>query len=152
MTRFTIHRFDALDVDLLHRIVKRREEVFVVEQKCAYLDVDGFDPDAWHAVGRDADDVVAYARILPAGTAQPDHPSIGRVLTAAPARGRGLGRAVMEFALEEAARLFPGATIKISAQTYLLEFYASLGFHAVGEGYLEDGIPHRAMLFDPAER
>ena len=150
MIHFAVHSFAELDADLLYRIVRRREEVFVVEQECAYLDADGHDRDAWHVIGfDDGGDLVAYARILPPGATQADHPSIGRVLTVPSVRGHGVGRALMEWTLAQVDRLFAGATVKISAQTHLEDFYVSLGFRTVGDGYLEDGIPHVAMVREP---
>lgn len=147
MTRIVRYTFDELSVPLLYRILQRREEIFVVEQDCAYLDIDGHDPVGWHVVGFDrADDVVAYARILPPGTTQPEYPSIGRVIVAESVRRKGVGGELMREALRGTDELFPGTTVKISAQSYLIDFYEALGFHVVGEPYLEDGIWHRAML------
>lgn len=147
MPRFELRTFDDLGAPRLYEVVRRREEVFVVEQECAYLDADGHDPQAWHVLGLAADDtLIAYARILPVGTVHPEHPTLGRVLTVASRRGEGLARELMGFALDRATELFGPVALKISAQTYLAAFYASLGFETIGEGYLEDGIPHVAMI------
>jgi len=146
MTRFVCHAFDDLDVDLLYRIVTWREAVFVVEQECVYLDADGRDPQGWHVVGLDVDDaLIAYARVLPPGTTYEEYPSIGRVLVVPAHRGRGVARELMLETLVATDALFPGRRVKISAQSHLVAFYESLGFELVGEPYLEDGIPHRAM-------
>lgn len=149
MTRFVRYAFDELDAALLYLVMRRREEVFVVEQECAYLDADGHDARGWHVLGLDDDDLVAYARVLPPGTTYVDHPSIGRVLVVASHRGRGLARELMGETLVATDTLFPGVAVKISAQSYLVGFYESIGFAVVGEPYLEDGIPHRAMIRPP---
>ncbi len=149
MTTFTCHHFEALDPRELYTILRLRQEVFVVEQDCAYLDADAHDLEGWHVLGREADGrVVAYARILPPGTTYPDHVSIGRVLTVSDRRGTGVARALMESTLGVVAEQFPRRAVKISAQSYLLDFYASFGFRRVGEPYLEDGIEHVAMVLD----
>lgn len=124
-----------------------RQAVFVVEQDCVYLDADGKDQESWHLMGVNSEkELVAYLRILPKGISYQNYPSIGRVLTAEKVRRDGAGKALMQQALIEAERIFPGEAIKISAQTYLNGFYESFGFEPVGEEYLEDGIPHVAMV------
>ncbi len=148
MTTFSCHHFEALDPHELYTVLRLRQEVFVVEQECAYLDADDHDLEAWHVLGRENSRVVAYARILPPGTTDPDHVSIGRVLTVPDRRGSGIARALMESTLGVVAAQFPGRPVRISAQSYLLEFYASLGFRRIGEPYLEDGIEHVAMVLD----
>jgi ElaA protein len=72
--------------------------------------------------------------------------SMGRVITVGPGRGRGLGRELVARALDQAAVVWPGAAIRISAQTRLASFYADFGFVAAGPPYLEDGIDHTEML------
>ncbi len=147
MLQFECLFFNNLSVFQLYEIMALRQAVFVVEQNCPYVDADGKDLPSWHLLGRQTDgQLVAYARLLPKGVAYPDYPSIGRVLSAPNARGAGLGRLLMETALIESRRLFGDHPVKIGAQLYLLEFYQSLGFFAVGEEYLEDGIPHIAMI------
>lgn len=124
-----------------------RQEVFVVEQNCPYLDADGKDQKSWHLLGWDEQGrLAAYARILPPGVSYPKYPSIGRVVTAPHSRGKGYGRELMQEASEALYRLFGRCPIKLSAQTYLLQFYESLGFRSTGEAYLEDDIPHTAMV------
>ena len=149
MTDFTCLRFDELDTRQLYEILRLRQEVFVVEQDCAYLDADGHDLVGWHVLGRDDDGVlVAYARILPPGTTYPDHVSFGRVITRRESRGRGVARDLTHRTLDLVLELFGPVAVKISAQTYLVPFYESLGFGRVGDRYLEDGIPHVAMVRD----
>jgi ElaA protein len=122
----------------LHDIVRLRIDVFVVEQKAAYPELDGRDllPDTRHLWFEDGGEVVAYLRVLldPGGIRR-----IGRVVTAAPARGAGLAARLMDAALTG-----PGEYV-LDAQTYVQGFYARYGFVAEGPEYLEDGIPHIKM-------
>jgi ElaA protein len=124
-----------------------RQEVFIVEQNCPYLDADGKDFKSWHLMGYDDDGkLVAYARLLPKGVAYENHASIGRVITSESVRRTGAGKALMKAALNEIEQLFPGENLKIGAQTYLRSFYENFGFVVSGEEYLEDGIPHFPMV------
>ncbi len=142
-------RFDALSVHELRRIYAARQRVFVVEQACAFLDADGDDERAFHlAAWRDGDadgEPVACARVLDPGTKYAEA-SIGRVITALPFRRTGLGREVFARAVAGAESAWPGAAIRISAQSRLERFYAGFGFEVVGDRYLEDGIDHSEML------
>lgn len=141
-------RFRELTPADLYSVVRLREEVFVVEQQCAYNDADGRDPQAWHLLGwstGDRRDLVAYARIFEPGVRYAE-PSIGRVVTAPSVRGTGLGRALMKEALRRVDILVPGRTIKIAAQRRLEKFYLELGFRTVSAPYEEDGITHVDML------
>ena len=138
--------FEELDAHLLYAILQLRQEVFVVEQQCWYLDADGKDQQAVHLVGALDGRVVAYTRILRRGISYPDHASIGRVVTSPTVRGRGFGRPLMEASIAELYSRYGRQTIKISAQAHLQDFYGSLGFVGMGDIYDEDGIPHRAML------
>ncbi|MDM4766048.1 GNAT family N-acetyltransferase [Pelomonas sp. SE-A7] len=137
--RWTCVRLDELPARELYEVLKLRAEVFVVEQRCMYLDPDGADLEAWHLLGR-ADDgaLAAYARLL-------SGPRIGRVLTSPAARGSGQGRALMGQALSHCERLWPGSAVELSAQAHLQRFYASLGFEPTSGVYDEDGIPHIDM-------
>jgi ElaA protein len=138
--------FHDLSVQQLYNIMKLRQEVFVVEQDCAYLDADGRDEESFHLVSwNEEGEAVAYLRLLPKGMTYPDYTSIGRVVTAEKVRGTGAGKLLMEEALVWAKKLFDDAPLKISAQSYLINFYSELGFEVVTEEYLEDGIPHVGM-------
>ena len=145
--RYECKPFADLTPAELYAAMALRQEVFIVEQNCAYLDADGKDLQSWHLLGRDeAGQLLAYVRILPIGISYPEYPSIGRVVTSPAARGKGYGKELMEVAIETLYRLFGPSPIKIGAQTYLLKFYESLGFRSTGEEYLEDGIPHTKMV------
>lgn len=147
MNHVTCLTFGDLNIYQLYQIMRLRQEVFIVEQECAYLDADGYDTKGWHVLGYDNDNkLIAYARILPKGTSYPDYVSLGRVVTAHHERGKGTARRLMRKTLECVEDIFGPQPIKISAQTYLADFYVSLDFHPVGEEYLEDGIPHIAMI------
>jgi ElaA protein len=143
--------FDELSVRDLQRIHIARQQVFVIEQHCVYLDADEVDEQSWHlAAWRDGSvEPLAYARIVSPGVKYAEA-SIGRVITSAPARGTGLGRELVRRAVEQAEAIFPRLGIRISAQAHLARFYAGFGFAPVGEEYLEDGIPHIEMLRPPA--
>ncbi|PPK88329.1 ElaA protein [Neolewinella xylanilytica] len=142
------YRFDELDVHLLYAILALRQEVFVVEQTCWYLDADGKDQPAIHVVGSLDGKVVAYTRVLRKGVSYDAYASIGRVVTAPSVRGHGVGRPLMRQSIAELYARYGRQPIKISAQAHLQPFYGSLGFVGTGNIYDEDGIPHRAMLLD----
>lgn len=129
----------------LLRIMRARQQVFVVEQNCPYLDADTADEQSWHLAAWQVEQVCAYARIIDPGVNCPEA-SIGRVITARSMRGRGLGRDLIARAIHHASSIYPAVPIRISAQSHLQAFYGGFGFLAVGNIYLEDGIPHRAML------
>ncbi|MGQ9426415.1 GNAT family N-acetyltransferase [Gilvimarinus sp. F26214L] len=145
MIKWQWSAFDALSAGELYRIIAAREAVFVVEQNCPYLDVDGVDPDAMHLIAWDDGVLLAYMRVVKPGIKYAE-PSLGRVLTSREARGRGLGRELMRRGLEQVDKLYPGMAVRISAQAYLEHFYADFGFLRVSEPYDEDGIPHLEML------
>jgi len=141
--------FDQLTREQLYEILRMRQEVFTVEQDCAYQDADGKDPFAWHLCGwsdqSESPALLAYLRVVFPGEKYAE-PSIGRVLTAASTRGSGLGRELMRRAMENTAREYPNTPVRISAQQYLERFYSGFGFERVSEPYDEDGIPHIEML------
>lgn len=142
-------RFSELGLDDLYDLLALRAQVFVVEQRCAYLDPDGLDRSAWQLLGRDADGALQAAlRVVDPGFKYAE-PSIGRVVTAPAWRGRGAGRALMVEGLARCQAAWPGQGIRISAQSHLSPFYGTLGFEAVGEPYLEDDIPHWEMFRRP---
>jgi len=136
-----LESFTALE---LYEIIKARESVFVVEQNCPYQETDDLDPYAWHLSALLNGELAAYARVVDPGINN-SQPSIGRVMTLKKFRGQKIGRALMEEAINFTERKYPGNVIKISAQVYLQKFYESLGFHASGEAYDEDGIFHVEM-------
>ena len=139
--------FRDLSVFELYSILRLRSDVFVVEQNCVFLDMDDNDQHCDHLCGWSGDIPVAYVRLVPPGVAY-DEPSIGRVVTAKAFRKSGIGRTLMEKAIEHCIKLFGRTNIKIGAQLYLKKFYESLGFVQTSEIYLEDGIEHIEMIFE----
>lgn len=146
---YQLKKFQDLSLDELYGIFILRQEVFVVEQNCAYLDADGKDQASYHLMGKDEDnEILSYCRLLPSGTSYPNYTSIGRVISSAKIRGTGEGKRLLENAIAETRKLWPGISIKISAQCYLENFYASFGFVSEGQPYEEDSIPHIAMVLN----
>ena len=135
-----------LGKEQLYALLKLRSEVFVVEQKCAYPDLDGQDleGDTYHLMGWEDDQLKAYLRLLDPQS-QGGDVVIGRVLTAPQARGQGVGHEMMEQALKQAEKHWPQVPIYLSAQAHLQGYYGKYGFVVAGEEYLEDDIPHIGM-------
>lgn len=141
----TIKKFEALTLEELYAILRLRSEVFVVEQDCVYQDLDGKDQKALHVIGKKEGVVIAYTRLFKSGDYF-EQASIGRVVVKKSERKYGYGHEIMIASIKAVREHLNETTIKISAQTYLKKFYNSLGFKAIGEEYLEDGIPHIGML------
>ena len=141
-----IRNFDELKNKELYEILKLRNEVFIVEQECAYDDIDGNDIDAVHLFIRNEGEIVAYCRILNPGVTFPSY-AIGRVVTSVNCRKNGYARLLMRTAIEYATGQLNAETIMVSAQVYLTGFYRSLGFHVESDIYLEDNIPHCDMKY-----
>lgn len=144
MLNIVLKSFDQLTTDELYNLLQLRSQVFVVEQDCVYQDIDGKDERALHVIGMKNGKIVAYTRIFKAGDYMKEA-SIGRVVVKASERQFGFGLEIMKASLEAIEKSFNEKLISLSAQTYLKKFYNSLGFQEVGEGYLEDGIPHIRM-------
>jgi len=143
---FSIKKFQDLTPEEVHEIYALRSAVFVVEQRCAYLDPDKHDLTAHHVLLIDKKVLVGYARILPPGAVY-DDPAIGRVVVKKEYRGKSLGKKLMEYTLHQTLLVFQKQQIVISAQVYLLDFYSALGFKTNGRQYLEDDIPHIQMSY-----
>jgi len=151
--RWQWSRFPELAAAELYAALAARQQVFTVEQHCAFQDADGHDVHAWH--------LFAWAVELPAAAAIPAlagylrvldpgrkfaEPSIGRVLTVAPYRGIGFGRALMAEGIARTRGVWPECPVRIAAQQRLERFYADLGFRTAGAPYQEDNIAHVDML------
>jgi ElaA protein len=143
---FEFRSFTDLTNEELYDILKLRSEIFVVEQNCAYNDLDGLDKQAVHQFLKKNGEMVAYSRLLKPGTRFPEY-SIGRVVVKETERGTGLGIQMMEEAKDFILNEWKATRIKISAQCYLQNFYENLEFEIVTDEYLEDGIPHFGMLY-----
>lgn len=138
-------RFEDLSPAEVHDLFQLRAAVFVVEQKCAFQDLDGVDPACWHLLGHQGGKLVTYCRLVPPGVKYAE-PSIGRVITSQDARRTGAGRSLMTEALRQAQTLWPGQRLRIGAQMYLEKFYGDYGFVRASEPYDEDGILHIEMI------
>lgn len=143
---WTCKAYNELTLDDFHDLIQLREIVFVVEQDCPYLDVDGKDRVALHVIGRLDGRIVATTRILPPNISYKEV-SIGRVVVSPKARGKNIGKQLMEESMKFVKENFGDVPVRISAQTYLLKYYQSFDFEEVGEEYLEDNIPHMEMLY-----
>ncbi|WJY27333.1 GNAT family N-acetyltransferase [Sporosarcina trichiuri] len=140
-----LKRFEELTNTELYTILQERTAVFVVEQDCPYLEVDGKDQASHHLFKEDNGEILAYLRIVPAGTSY-EETSIGRVFVKKEYRRQGLAQELMTRGLEFVEQELNETRVKIQAQDYLREFYGSFGFEPVSDTYLEDGIPHVDML------
>lgn len=139
---FHLKTFEELTTRELHQIYQLRSAVFVVEQACAYQDIDDHDLTAFHLMFIKDEQLLAYCRLIPTT----ELVKLGRVVVAQTARGQGLGRQLVEEALTACASHYPKTPIYAQAQAHLEAFYQSLGFVATSEVYLEDDIPHIDMI------
>ena len=139
--------FNELTLDEFYQIVRLRIDVFVVEQNCIYHELDGKDQKAYHLFTRDQNSpqIIAYARIFKPGSYFKEA-AFGRVVVHPDYRNKNLGRLLIEDVLKFIEKEFESNTVKISAQTYLKNWYESFGFEQISEAYLDDGIPHIDML------
>lgn len=141
-----VKSFSRLSNKELYEILKFRSTVFVVEQECVYLDIDGVDLDAYHVYIKDQDEIVAYLRVINRGK-RLSEVSIGRVISRY--RRKGLGTAVMKEGIKVAKEKFNATKIKIGAQKYAVPFYEQVGFKVIPNGdYIEDGQPHVYMIYE----
>ena len=143
--------FKSLTPHQLYSILQARSEVFVVEQNCPYLDVDGADLSCDHLCAWTEDQTLAaYLRIVPPGLKYPEA-SLGRVISTSVARGQGIGKQLLTNGIAQCRQRYPQHSIRIGAQHYLEKFYQSFGFVTVSDIYLEDDIPHVEMLLPTAQ-
>ncbi len=145
MITTAVKTFNELTSQELYDLLQLRSEVFVVEQDCVYQDIDGKDQKALHVLGYKDEKVVAYTRVFKPGDYF-EQASIGRVVVKESERQFKYGYDIMKASIDAIDFHFRVTNIKISAQTYLRKFYNNLGFKQIGEEYLEDGIPHIAMI------
>lgn len=142
---WSLKPFDRLTAKELYQILLLRSKVFVVEQKCIYLDMDNKDQKAFHLMGWYNSLLVAYSRLFAPGDYFREA-AIGRIISAPEVRGQGIGKLLMQESIEIAHRMYGNISIRIAAQCYLEDFYNSFGFQSEGEQFLEDGIPHIEMV------
>ena len=139
----TVKRFDELTLEELYEILRLRSAVFVVEQACAYQDIDGKDQAAVHAWLSDENGVAAYLRVMDRGVYD-EEVAIGRVISLR--RRQGLATQLMREGVRIAREVFGADVISVEAQVYARGLYEKLGFRQASEEFLEDGIPHIRML------
>ena len=140
-----IKHFCELTLDELYEILRARAEVFIVEQNCAYQDVDELDKEAYHVYLREDGKIVAYLRIIDKDK-RLDEVSFGRVITLK--RRCGYGTQVMKAGIEVAREKFGAKKIKIGAQAWAKPFYEQVGFKQISGEYMEVGIPHVYMILE----
>lgn len=138
------YRFDDFTARELYGVLKLRVDVFVVEQNCPYPELDNLDQQSIHLLYRENGEVLAYARLVPAGVKY-ELPSIGRVIVRDDARGRGLAKQLLERSIDYIVGEWQAQAIQLQGQVYLQEFYQSFGFQPISDSYDEDGIPHVDM-------
>jgi ElaA protein len=142
--QWKIKTFETLSLHELYKLLQLRSEVFIVEQNCVYQDIDDKDSKAFHLIGEDDGQIIAYARLF-----KPkdyfEEASIGRVVVKLTYRDKKIGHILMREAIQAIHTHFDEGDITISAQLYLKRFYETHGFRQTSEMYLEDDIPHIQM-------
>ena len=138
--------FNDLTPQEVYAILGLRQDVFIIEQACIYQDIDGIDTTSHHVLASSNDALIAYSRIIP--IADSDYVKLGRIIVHNDHRGIALGRHLVQYSISEAIRLYSPKYIHISAQSYLLQFYESFGFHSISDYYDLDGITHLDMELD----
>ncbi|TVR19252.1 MAG: GNAT family N-acetyltransferase [Balneolaceae bacterium] len=138
-----VKEFNSLTASEVYKILKLRQDIFIIEQDCIYDDIDNLDQHSEHLMLSDGETLIAYLRIVPPGKKFENY-SIGRVIVKKRYRGKNLGRQIMKKSLS-ILKDRNAEIVKIEAQEYLLDFYRSLGFNAISDSYAVDGIPHIEM-------
>ncbi|MEV0333669.1 GNAT family N-acetyltransferase [Nocardia sp. NPDC050717] len=145
MSTVVLKRAWAADLDAatLYELLRLRVEVFVVEQECAYPELDGLDllAETRHLWLEDEGAIVATLRLLEERVDGEHGFRIGRVCAAKTARGRGYSTRLLQAALAETG----SATVRLNAQAHLVDMYGKFGFGIDGPEFLDDGIPHVPM-------
>ena len=145
--KIKVKSFQELSNIELYSLLALRSEVFVVEQNCAYHDLDGHDQKAIHLLGYKDQNLAAYSRIFAPNDYFEGFASIGRIVTSSSFRKFGFGKQVVEKSLSKIYELYgKNCPVKIGAQAYLIRFYEELGFSNTKIEFLEDGIPHVYMI------
>ncbi len=141
----SVKKFYELTIYELHDLLQLRSEVFVVEQDCVYQDIDGKDKKGLHVLAKKEGEIVAYTRCFEPGIYF-EEAAIGRVVVPKTQRKYGYGHDIMKASIKAIKEHYNEERIALSGQKHLIKFYNAHGFKQVGEGYLEDGIPHVLMI------
>lgn len=144
-------RFDELSADRLYELLRFRQDIFVVEQRSPYPDLDGLDQRAWHLTACSGDELIGYLRLIPV-EGPPGQVRIGRVAVSARARRQGIGRLLMHEALLFCRDRYPRQPIALGAQLHLAALYRSFGFATASDPYDDFGVAHIDMVLRPDDR
>lgn len=137
--------FIDLSIYELYSILKLRQEVFIVEQKCNYLDCDDFDLNAIHVSARKDLNLIGYLRVIKPNVIS-KNAVLGRILVNIKNRKNSIGKKIILHSIKLIEDEFPNTNIEMSAQSYLIKYYKKFGFETYGNEYLEDNIPHIKMI------
>ena len=149
MLNWQFKHYNDLSLNEFHDIVVLRIAIFIVEQNCPYQELDGKDKKSYHLICRNGlGDLVGTLRILPPNLSYTTV-GIGRIVLAKEARGEHQGHEMMRQSMQFIVEEYGLVPIMLSAQKHLENFYASHGFNSTGKEYLEDGIPHVEMRYEP---
>ncbi|MDO5138829.1 MAG: GNAT family N-acetyltransferase [Oscillospiraceae bacterium] len=140
-----VKKFSELNTEELYSIMELRVAVFVVEQNCPYLEIDGLDRDAVHVWLEEDGKILAYLRVMDRGV-ESEYVSIGRLLAAE--RRKGYGTRILSEGIRVAREYFGADRIYLEAQVYARGLYEKQGFKAASEEFLLDGIPHVKMMLE----
>jgi len=137
--------FNDLSVQELYSILKIRQEVFIIEQNCNYLDCDNLDLNATHIYIKEDLKLIAYLRIIKPNIVS-KNTILGRILVDNGRRKQNIGKKIISYAIKLIKHNYPNVSIEMSAQAYLIDFYNQFGFNISGKEYLEDDILHIKMI------
>ena len=143
--KFEIKEFNQLSTTELYSILKIRQEVFIIEQNCNYLDCDGLDLKAIHMSLNRGGELIAYLRMIKPNILS-ENIVLGRILVSINERNKNIGKEMMLQVINFLEKQYPNLSIEMSAQSYLIDFYNQFGFNIIGEEYLDDNIPHMKMI------
>lgn len=138
-----VKEFSSLTLEELYKIIRAREEIFIVEQNCVYLDVDGIDQQATHVFLEEDGELLAYCRLYWEESRE-SSVKVGRVI--APRRSCGFGLKILQAGISVAVERYDPKELYLHAQEYAIGFYEKAGFSVVSPTFLEDGIPHVEMV------
>lgn len=141
---WNLKKFLDLTHEELYQLLRLRSEVFVVEQKSIFLDIDNKDQACLHLLGSVDGRLMAYSRIVPTGLSY-EFPSIGRIVVSVEGRRHGMGKNLLVNSISAVEGLYGQTPIRIGAQVYLEKFYGLFGFTRTSDPYWEDGIEHIEM-------